>query len=114
MPTSPMIHENRRNAPSRPTSRRLMHTLWALDKSIVASIPATLIEQMTREELLQMISVADVPLWRGTECDELLSHKDDELLRRMAYLARQCCQNQAPSSVHIGPKSDGIVEWTLS
>lgn len=63
----------------------------ALDKVSVAELPGSAIDEMEREELIRVIRVARLPPACGSPC---LSFFDLDLLRRLAYLAKKCCQTQ--------------------
>lgn len=68
----------------------------ALDKPAIGELSGALIEQMTQEELVRLISASDLLTLR---LDERLLRRlpfyDCETLRRLAHLARRCCQNQS-------------------
>lgn len=71
----------------------------ALDKSTVAELSAAVINDMTYDELVRMIRVADL---RALHCPDLDRHFpffDHMVLKRLAFLARRCCRNQAQHSL---------------
>ena len=66
----------------------------ALDRAAVAAAPRAAIERMSRGELIRLIRAAELPhrLCSGDRAN--LTYLDLPTLRRLAYLARLCCQNQ--------------------
>jgi hypothetical protein len=76
----------------------------ALDKSSVAELSAALIESMTCEELIRVICAAELPTLFRPDLQQSIAFYDRETLKRLAYLARRCCQSgttmfQLPTSV---------------
>jgi hypothetical protein len=63
----------------------------ALDKSDVAELSATAINKMTRNELVRMIRVANLPALLRPDLDRHLPFYDHAVLTRLAHLARRCC-----------------------
>lgn len=70
-----------------------------LDKSSVAELSATLIDSMARDQLIRVIRAAGLPDQFRPDVQKCLPFYDRETLKRLAYLARQCCQNQECRSV---------------
>lgn len=66
----------------------------ALDKLAIAELITAAIEQMTCDELARLIRATDLPTALRPDLERRLPHYDHETLRRMAYLARRCCQNR--------------------
>lgn len=66
----------------------------ALDKSTIAELSGTLIDSMSREELVRVIRAAELLPHFRDELQRALPFYDCELLRRLAHLAKRCCQNQ--------------------
>lgn len=71
----------------------------ALDKSDIAELSATAINNMTCDELVRMIRVAGLPDQLLPNLDERLPFYDPTVLARLAHLARRCCRNQKPGSL---------------
>ena len=95
MTVKPLAHEDRKVATN--DLRRITapyDKIEALDKSAVAELSATLINAMTRDELVRMIRVASLPVLLCPDLDRHLPFYDRETLTRLAYLARRCCENQ--------------------
>ena len=57
----------------------------------VADLTVADIHGMERTELIQVIVLGQIPFLDESR----LEHQDLETLRRLAFLARNCCQNQA-------------------
>jgi hypothetical protein len=76
----------------------------ALEKSDIAELSATAINQMTRDELVRMIRVANLPALLRPELDRHLPFYDHAVLARLAHLARRCCCNQRPGSLRTDVK----------
>ena len=66
----------------------------ALDKWTVAELGAAVINDMTNDELVRMIRVADLPTLLRPDLDQHLPFCDQMVLTRLAFLARRCCCNQ--------------------
>jgi hypothetical protein len=66
----------------------------ALDSSTIAGLSATTIERMTRRELIRVIRAARVPDRLCPKSGHCLAFYDLKTLRRLAYVARRCCQSQ--------------------
>ena len=64
-----------------------------VDKEAVASLSATRIEHMQREELVRAIKAAHVPWIRAADEPHLAMY-DIDALRRLVYLSRRICRNQ--------------------
>ncbi len=62
-------------------------------KADVAKLRAEQISRLSREELIDAIRTAQMPKV-GPEMEERLPYCDNEILRRMVFLARHCCRNQ--------------------
>jgi hypothetical protein len=67
----------------------------AIDKSSVAELSAALIDSMTRDELIQVIRAAELQTLFRPDLQQCLRFYERETLKRLAYLARQCCHNQS-------------------
>ena len=67
----------------------------ALDKSSVAELSAALIDSMTCDELIQVIRTAKLQTLFRPDLQQCLPFYERETLKRLAYLARQCCQHQS-------------------
>ena len=70
----------------------------ALDKLTVAALGAAVINDMTNDELVRMIRVADLPTLLRPDLDQHLPFCDQMVLTRLAFLARRCCCNQVQNS----------------
>lgn len=70
----------------------------ALEKSDIAELSDTAINQMTCDELVRMIRFANLPALLRPELDRHLPFYDHLALTRLAHLARRCCCNQRPGS----------------
>jgi hypothetical protein len=68
-------------------------TVEALDKSMIAELPASQISRMSCMELIRVIQGSALPLMRP-EIQSHLEFYDRKTLERLAYLARRCCRNQ--------------------
>lgn len=66
----------------------------ALDKSTVADLSSSAIDQMTCEELVRVIIAAELPQYLGRWRSFELPYGDRAALLRLAHLARRCCRNQ--------------------
>lgn len=62
-----------------------------VDRSAVAELSSVLIDQMSCDELVRVIQLADLPSLRY-QAAATLAHFDRDTLLRLAYLARRCCQ----------------------
>jgi hypothetical protein len=65
----------------------------ALDQGTIADLRPTRIAQMTRDELVRMIRIADLPFLSAETYEHLALH-DRQTLERLANLARKCCVNR--------------------
>lgn len=65
----------------------------ALDKATISALPAMVIQQMNREELVRLIEATDLAIIRGERAQHLMN-MDRNTLLRLAYLARRCCRNE--------------------
>jgi hypothetical protein len=66
-----------------------------LGKSSVAELSAALINSMTCDELIRVIRAADLPTLFRPELQQSIPFYDRETLKRLAYLARRCCQKMS-------------------
>ena len=66
----------------------------ALDKSDIAELSATAINNMTCDELVRMIRVAGLPDQLCSNLNKRLPFYDHTALTRLAHLAQRCCRNQ--------------------
>ncbi|MEX1230237.1 MAG: hypothetical protein WEB58_08360 [Planctomycetaceae bacterium] len=66
----------------------------AWDKYAVAELSADRIDHMTCDELVQAVRAAEFPALFRTDLDRHLDFLDRGALKRLAFLARQCCRNQ--------------------
>jgi len=69
----------------------------ALDKSDIAAVSATVINDMTCDELVRMIRVANLPALLHSALDQHLPFYDRTMLMRLAHLAQRCCRTQGPA-----------------
>jgi len=65
-----------------------------LDRSVVAKLGNTTIDKMTCDELVLVIHASELLRHPWFRCHQHLAFQNRETLKRLAYLARQCCQNQ--------------------
>jgi hypothetical protein len=70
----------------------------ALDKDAIAELPGNAIPSMTREELIQLITAADVPVLRDRIVHDGVRSYERTTLVRLAQLGRLCCRNQGYGS----------------
>lgn len=94
-----LLKDWRRDVCARPASRcrpaeASLDLNEALDKSTVADLSSSAIEQMTCEELVRVITAAELPQQLGRGRSLELPYGDREALLRLAHLARRCCRNQ--------------------
>lgn len=66
----------------------------AIDPGVVAGLCDQRIAILSRSELIAVISACQ-HLWTGEDLSSRLPFAEDGLLRRLAYLARQCCRVRA-------------------
>lgn len=66
----------------------------ALEKSCVADLSAAVIDDLTCDELVRVIQVSELPRQLSFNVQMHWPFYDRETLKRLAYLARRCCQNQ--------------------
>lgn len=70
---------------------RQCERLEALDKSEIAELSPTVIDDMSCDELARLIQVANLPdRLRSDLCQHLPFH-DRTVLTRLAHLAQRCC-----------------------
>ncbi len=67
----------------------------ANDKLAIAQLTTAEIERMNCEELVQVIRAAELPTLQSDQVVRQLPLYDKEILKRLAYRARRCCQNRA-------------------
>ena len=79
--------QEKRKAPVSPRPERVR------TKADIADLSLGQIRQMTREELITVINVADVPLLRGSVIEHL-PYSDRDTLEKLAFLARRTVKNQ--------------------
>lgn len=65
----------------------------ALDHSLIADLSNEQIQQMARDELVRVILVANLD-YLDLGSPYRVNHFERNILERLAYLARFCCQNQ--------------------
>ena len=65
-----------------------------LDKSAVAELSADEIDSMTCEELVRVIRSAELSTMDPGDFERHLPLYSLETLKRLAHLARRCCQHQ--------------------
>jgi len=65
----------------------------ALEKSDIAELSATAINNMTCDELVRMIRVSKLSESLCPNLDEHLPFYDRTVLTRLAHLAQRCCRN---------------------
>jgi len=65
-----------------------------LNKSEIAELSRTAIDQMTAVELVMVIRGADLPMLPESQTGHHLQDNDLQTLRLLAYLARFSCHNQ--------------------
>jgi hypothetical protein len=63
-----------------------------LDKSAVAKLSESALNDMTCDELVHVIRAAELPMLCLTELQRRLPFYDRETLKRLAFLARRSCQ----------------------
>jgi len=63
----------------------------ALEKSDIAELSATAINNMNCDELVRMIRVAGLPVLLRPDLDQHLPFYDRTVLTRLAHLAQRCC-----------------------
>lgn len=68
------------------------NTLEALDKSDIAELSPTTINNMTCDELVRLIHVANLPDLLRSDLDQHLPFYDRTVLTRLAHLAQRCCR----------------------
>lgn len=66
----------------------------ALDKSSISELSTNAINGMTCDELVRMIQVSELPRESFLDLKRRLRFYDIETLKRLAHLARRCCQNR--------------------
>ena len=66
------------------------HRLKTPLKSDAAALSHAEIAELSPEEMLRIINLADLPFARGRR----LIHQSPETLRQLTHLACQCCRNQ--------------------
>lgn len=71
----------------------------ALDKSDIAELSATAINNMTCDELVRMIRVAGLPDQLCPTMGMHLAFFDRTALIRLAHLAQRCCRNHGTGSL---------------
>ena len=81
-------------APPQATSLPAAEKCDALDKSAIVELSATLIDKMTRNELIRMIRASELPSMLGPELQQRLEFQDGDTLVRLAHLAWRYCQNE--------------------
>lgn len=74
-------------------------TEFDLTKDEIVNLSLAQIHEMSREELIALICLADVPLLHG-EPMEHLPYSDEDTLRRLAFLAQRTLQHQADYGNH--------------
>ena len=68
------------------------NTLEALDKSDIAELSSTTINNMTCDELVRLIQVASLRDLLRFELDQHVPFYDRTVLTRLAHLAQRCCR----------------------
>lgn len=71
---------------------RQCERLEALDKSDIAELSPTAIDNMTCDELVRLIQVANLPVLLRSDLDQHLPFYDRTVLTRLAHLAQRCCR----------------------
>jgi len=71
----------------------------ALDKSDIAELSATAINNMTCDELVRMIRVANLRNLLRPDLVRDLPFYDHTVLTRLAHLAQRCCRNKGIESL---------------
>lgn len=71
----------------------------SLDRPMIAELPGDLIDCMTRDELVRLIRAAELPTLLSPSLQRSLPFYDGETLKRLAHLARRCCQGQLTRAV---------------
>lgn len=69
----------------------------ALDQRTIADLPSTIFAEMTRDELVRVIRIADLPFLAAATFEHL-PLCDRQTLERLANLARRCCLNRKTSA----------------
>lgn len=78
---------------------RQCDTLEALDKSDIAELSAATINNLTCDELVRLIQVANLPGLLRSDLDQHLRLYDRSVLTRLAHLTQRCCRNQGTGSL---------------
>lgn len=71
----------------------------ALEKTDIDELSATAINNMTCDELVRMIHVANLPTLRRSDLDQHLPFFDRTVLIPLAHLAKRCCRNHGTRSL---------------
>lgn len=71
---------------------RQCEKLEALDKFDIAELSPTAIDNMTCDELVRLIQVANFPDLLRSDLDQHLPFYDRTVLTRLAHLAQRCCR----------------------
>jgi hypothetical protein len=66
----------------------------SLDKSTIADLSVTVVDGMSCDELIGVIGAAGLSTLLSDDFQGCLPLGDCETPRRLAHLARRCCQNQ--------------------
>ncbi len=79
----------------------------ALEKSDIAELSAAVINDMTCDELVRLIRVANLPTMLCPDLDQHLPFYDRTVLARLAHLAQRCCRNHCATAEGSGRHATG-------
>jgi hypothetical protein len=95
-----LVHDNRRRVATDFRRRSARSASFeALDKSDIAELSATAINNMTCDELVRMIRVANLAALLRSDLDQHLPFYDRNVLTRLAHLAQRCCRSRGQGSL---------------
>lgn len=99
MSVKAMLSENRRGIATEFQRRSARDARFeAIDKSDIAELSATAINNMTCDELVRMIRVTGLPDQLCPNMNKRLPFYDHTARTRLAHLAPRCCRNQRQRS----------------
>lgn len=95
-----MLQNDRLNGPqSHWTDWKEVEPCEALDQATIAELTSDLIYEMSRVELVRVIRAGGIVNLLSRSLQERLCFYDLETLRRLAFVARNCCQHKLFRSV---------------
>ena len=86
-----VINRSRRASDEEPIARRQAESAYT--QEVVAELTTSVIEQMERDELIEVIRSVQIPFLRA-ESLRRLEHWDTPTLRRVVHLACRCYRPQ--------------------